>query len=122
MLSTLPLLLSLIIHTTTIHPTSVRPASDPGPTITVGGVTLKHCINEYDGYCGYIPQPFDRHTPSTRTITIGFEFYPHTDRSKPSLGVILAQEGGPGFDDRLARRVCPPLHPAARSARHLTDR
>ena len=37
------------------------------------------------------------------TLTVGFEFYQHTDMSQPPLGVILAQEGGPGYSTTGSR-------------------
>ena len=72
-------------------------------TITVGSLTLTHCIGEYDGYCGSITQPLDRHGNLPGTITVGFEFYPHTDADTPSQGVIMAQEGGPGYSTTGSR-------------------
>ena len=72
-------------------------------TITVGSLTMTACIKEYDGYCGSISQPLDRSGQIPDQITIGFEFYPHTDTSQTPLGVILAQEGGPGFSTTGSR-------------------
>jgi pimeloyl-ACP methyl ester carboxylesterase len=72
-------------------------------SITVGSVTLTPCQSEYNGYCGSITQPLDRSGHIHDKITIGFEFYPHTDFSKPPLGVILAEEGGPGFSTTGSR-------------------
>jgi len=31
----------------------------------VGSLTLTHCIDEYNGYCGTIAQPLDRSGAST---------------------------------------------------------
>ncbi len=78
-------------------------AATPPATITVGSLTLKHCIDEYDGYCGSITQKLDRKGKLPGEITVGFEFYPHTDTSQPPLGVILAQEGGPGYSTTGSR-------------------
>jgi pimeloyl-ACP methyl ester carboxylesterase len=72
-------------------------------SITVGSVTLTPCQSEYNGYCGSITQPLDRTGQIPDKITIGFEFYPHTDSSQPPLGVILAEEGGPGFSTTGSR-------------------
>jgi pimeloyl-ACP methyl ester carboxylesterase len=71
--------------------------------IVVGSLTLHHCISEYDGYCGSITQPLDRNGGMSGTVTVGFEFYQHTDLSQPPLGVILAQEGGPGYSTTGSR-------------------
>jgi pimeloyl-ACP methyl ester carboxylesterase len=75
----------------------------PPPTITVGGMTLDYCNKEYTGYCGSITQPLDRSGRYPGTVDVGFEFYQHTDMSQPSLGVIMAQEGGPGYSTTGSR-------------------
>lgn len=72
-------------------------------SIRVGSVTLTPCQSEYNGYCGSITQPLDRGGHLPDKITVGFEFYPHTDFSRPPLGVILAEEGGPGFSTTGSR-------------------
>jgi pimeloyl-ACP methyl ester carboxylesterase len=72
-------------------------------SITVGSVTMTPCQSEYGGYCGSISQPLDRSGQISGQITIGFEFYPHTDTSQPSLGSILAEEGGPGYSTTGSR-------------------
>jgi len=71
--------------------------------ITVGSVKLHHCIKEYDGYCGSITQPLDRSGGTPGTVTVGFEYYPHTNTYGPSEGVIIAQEGGPGYSTTGSR-------------------
>ena len=65
-------------------------------TITVGGVTLTRCIQAYDGYCGSIARPLDPGGQVSGTISIGFEYYPHTEAG-PAEGTVLAEEGGPGY-------------------------
>jgi pimeloyl-ACP methyl ester carboxylesterase len=72
-------------------------------TITVGSLTLTKCIDEYDGYCGTLTEPFNRYGGTAGSIVIGFEFYPHTDASQPSAGLLLAQEGGPGYSTTGSR-------------------
>jgi len=72
-------------------------------SITVGSVTMTPCQSEYRGYCGSITQPLDRSGHISDKVTIGFEFYPHTDTSKPPLGAILAEEGGPGYSTTGSR-------------------
>ena len=71
-------------------------------TITVGSVTLTHCINAYDGYCGSITRALDPAGRVPGTISVGFEFYPHTDPGAPA-GTIIAQEGGPGYSTTGSR-------------------
>ena len=72
-------------------------------TITVGGVVLTHCIKQYDGYCGSIARAIDPSGRVPGTITVGFEFYPHTALSQPGLGTIVAEEGGPGYSTTGSR-------------------
>jgi pimeloyl-ACP methyl ester carboxylesterase len=72
-------------------------------TITVNGITLTPCVAQYGGYCGSIVRPIDPAGRVAGHISIGFEFYPHTDTGKPSLGTIIAQEGGPGYSTTDSR-------------------
>jgi pimeloyl-ACP methyl ester carboxylesterase len=82
---------------------SALAASAPPPTIKVGSLTLTFCNREYTGYCGSITVPLDRSGRYPGTLTVGFEFYPHTDTYQPSAGLLLAQEGGPGFSTTGSR-------------------
>jgi pimeloyl-ACP methyl ester carboxylesterase len=66
-------------------------------TLKVGSLTLTFCNSVYGGYCGSIDRPIDPTGNDAGTITVGFEYYPHTARAKSSLGTILPQEGGPGY-------------------------
>jgi pimeloyl-ACP methyl ester carboxylesterase len=72
-------------------------------TVRVGDLTLAYCNADYDGYCGAIRRPLDPSGRVPGSITIGFEFYPHTDRTRPALGTILPQEGGPGYSSTGSR-------------------
>ncbi|MBS0377504.1 MAG: alpha/beta fold hydrolase [Proteobacteria bacterium] len=67
------------------------------PTLQVGTVLLTRCDPGQGGYCGSIERPLDPTNPDSELITVGFEFYPHTDTSHPSVGTLLPQEGGPGY-------------------------
>jgi pimeloyl-ACP methyl ester carboxylesterase len=58
---------------------------------------LRPCRNVPEARCGSIKVRLDREDPSMGKIKIGFMVYPHTDRSEPKLGTIVAVEGGPGF-------------------------
>jgi pimeloyl-ACP methyl ester carboxylesterase len=66
------------------------------PQIQVGSLTLARCPAS-QAYCGTIARPLDPAGQVPGTIRIGFQFYPHTDSSQPSDGVIVAVEGGPGY-------------------------
>jgi pimeloyl-ACP methyl ester carboxylesterase len=78
-------------------------AAPPPNKITVGTLTLKYCNDTYDGYCGTIKRALDPTGGVSGQITIGFEFYPRHDQSRPSLGTILPQEGGPGYSSTGTR-------------------
>jgi len=75
----------------------------PPQSITVGTLSLQFCNEDYTGYCGSIERPFDPTGEVPGTITVGFEYYPRYEQSKPSLGVILPQEGGPGYSSTGTR-------------------
>lgn len=47
--------------------------------------------------CGSVRVPFERADPSLGSLRIGFARRARTERSRPSLGTILAIEGGPGY-------------------------
>jgi pimeloyl-ACP methyl ester carboxylesterase len=69
------------------------------PATAAGSVDLGPCPGvEIEGaLCGSVAVPLDRAAPENgRTIPIGFELYRHSDESQPSLGTIVALQGGPG--------------------------
>ncbi len=78
-------------------------AATPPKSITVGTLQLKYCNTDYDGYCGSIRRKLDPSGAVNGNITIGFEYYPRRDTSRPRLGVILPQEGGPGYSSTGTR-------------------
>jgi pimeloyl-ACP methyl ester carboxylesterase len=47
--------------------------------------------------CGKLTVPFRRGDPSLGSTRIAFAVRPRSDRRKPSLGTILATDGGPGY-------------------------
>ena len=46
--------------------------------------------------CGSVTVPLDRANPAAGTIDIGYDLLPHTDTSRPALGTIVPNPGGPG--------------------------
>jgi pimeloyl-ACP methyl ester carboxylesterase len=66
------------------------------PPIQVGTLQLRTCLTA-PAYCGSLDRPLDPAGEVQGTISIGFEYYPRTDQSKPALGTIVATEGGPGY-------------------------
>ncbi len=73
------------------------------PPIAVGSVGLVACQPQYGGFCGHIERPLDPSGALPGRIRIGFEWYPRTDPSRPALGTIVAQEGGPGYSTTGSR-------------------
>src|SRR6188472_3002714 len=46
--------------------------------------------------CGSVTVPLDRANPSAGTIDIAYAVVPRTDASRPALGTIVPNPGGPG--------------------------
>ncbi|WP_066367700.1 alpha/beta hydrolase [Herbidospora mongoliensis] len=46
--------------------------------------------------CGVLTLPLDRRNPAKGTTPVAFALIPHTDTSKPGLGTIVPNPGGPG--------------------------
>jgi len=90
------LLLALWVAASSAHAT-------PPQQITVGSVDLKYCNTVYMGYCGSITRALDPTGTVSGTISIGFEYYPRRDQSRPAIGTILPQEGGPGYSSTGTR-------------------
>ena len=47
--------------------------------------------------CGAIKVPFERRDPALGETRVAFAVRPRDDRERPSLGTIVAVEGGPGY-------------------------
>ncbi|MEP6884487.1 MAG: alpha/beta hydrolase [Gammaproteobacteria bacterium] len=88
-------------------------------TITVGSLTLTLCNTDYTGYCGAIERAFDPSGVVKGKITVGFEYYPRTDLTRPRLGTILPQEGGPGYSSTGTRDYYLSLFDALRDRRDV---
>jgi pimeloyl-ACP methyl ester carboxylesterase len=77
------------------------PATSAAPkTITVGTLTLKLCDETFNGYCGSIKRVFDPTGGVKGDIDVAFVYYPRFDQTRPGLGTLLPQEGGPGYSTR----------------------
>ena len=65
--------------------------------------------------CGSVTVPLDRLNASAGTIDIHYALVPHTDTSRPAVGTIVANPGGPG-DAAIANagRYLQPLAPLRR--------
>jgi pimeloyl-ACP methyl ester carboxylesterase len=65
------------------------------PNKRIGTVDL-HACRDAAAYCGDIKRPFDPDGTVSGSITIHFEFHPHSAAGK-SKGTLVATEGGPGY-------------------------
>jgi pimeloyl-ACP methyl ester carboxylesterase len=54
------------------------------------------CSRRRAAHCGHVDVPLDPADPSAGTIAIGFELHTRSEAALPSLGTIVATEGGPG--------------------------
>jgi len=88
-------------------------------TITVGELTLTLCNTDYTGYCGSITRALDPSGVVPGNITVGFEYYPRSDLSRPRLGAILPQEGGPGYSSTGTRDYYLSIFDALRDRRDV---
>lgn len=70
--------------------TQVAMAASGADTLKVGAVELHRCDTAAP-WCGYLARPL-----GAGTISVYFEFYPHTGAGKAS-GTLVATEGGPGY-------------------------
>ena len=69
-------------------------------TTPVPARLLTPCPNVSGALCGTLSLPLDRTHKVPGRIGIRIELHPRTDRSLPSLGTIVAVQGGPGYDTR----------------------
>lgn len=85
-----------------------RPASaaghidPPHKTKRIGTVDL-HACRDAPAYCGDFRRPFDPEDPASGSITVHFEFDPHSAAGK-SKGTLVATEGGPGYPATGSRK------------------
>ena len=68
--------------------------------LTAGGAAPVSAANSLacptDTRCGRIERPLDPRGIVPGTIRVYWRLYPHTDHTKPAVGTIVTQEGGPG--------------------------
>lgn len=69
--------------------------------LQVGRLTLRGCDTGAP-WCGRLERPLDPGGQVPGTISIYFEFYPHTGGG-PAAGTLVPAEGGPGYPATLAR-------------------
>lgn len=71
-------------------------------TLKVGSVTLHRCETDAP-WCGSLVRRLDLAGTVAGTISIYFEYYPHSSAGR-SLGTLVATEGGPGFPATQSRK------------------
>jgi pimeloyl-ACP methyl ester carboxylesterase len=81
-------------------------------TLTVGAVELHRCDTGAP-WCGYLTRPL-----GADTVSIYFEFYPHTGEGK-ATGTLVATEGGPGYPATESRDEYLELFRPLRSTRDV---
>ena len=69
--------------------------------LAVGSITLQRC-GTAASWCGTLSRPLDPAGLVAGTISIYFEYYPHTAAGN-SLGTVVATEGGPGYPATQSR-------------------
>lgn len=74
-------------------------AAAPSVSTADAGVRLHRCdLGAKRSFrCGQVTVPLRRLDPSLGTTQIAFAVRPQSDRARPSLGTILATDGGPGY-------------------------
>jgi pimeloyl-ACP methyl ester carboxylesterase len=110
----LTLAASLAVGGTALATTSLPTASDSpidGRAAAVPKVVWDGCRPAVPdrARCGHITVPADPRRPTLGKQRVGFELYRRTDTSKPSLGTVMAQEGGPGYPSTGSRSYYLPL-------------
>jgi pimeloyl-ACP methyl ester carboxylesterase len=73
----------------------VRAPSQTTALLHVGHLTLQQCESKAP-WCGTLQRPLDPSGAVRGSLSIYFEYYPHTAAGK-SAGTIVTTEGGPGF-------------------------
>jgi pimeloyl-ACP methyl ester carboxylesterase len=80
-------------------------------------MTLERCVDA-PAYCGRLERPLDPTGAIGGRISIYFEFYPHT-AAGPSIGTLVATEGGPGYPATESREDYLALFRPLRTARDV---
>jgi pimeloyl-ACP methyl ester carboxylesterase len=77
--------------------TGARAGAAPAQSaaLTVGSLTLHRCATAAP-WCGTVPRALDPAGVVAGSISIYFEYYPHSAAGK-ALGMLVATEGGPGY-------------------------
>jgi pimeloyl-ACP methyl ester carboxylesterase len=85
--------------------------------LQVGSLTLHPCAAP-SAWCGDFTRPIDPHGAVAGELPIYFEYYPHTG-ADPSLGTLVATEGGPGYPATESRSDYLALYAPLRASRDV---
>ncbi len=78
--------------------TTAAAQAQPAIKLHLGTQTLTLCQNAPLAYCGTLPVPLDRGTPSGPQISIAYRWYPATaPPGGQASGTVVPVEGGPGY-------------------------
>jgi pimeloyl-ACP methyl ester carboxylesterase len=90
---------------------------DAPPTLKVGRLTLHRC-HTVARWCGELQRPLDPAGRLPGTISIYFEYYPHSGVGA-ARGTLVATEGGPGYPATGSRAAYLALFDPLRSSRDV---
>jgi pimeloyl-ACP methyl ester carboxylesterase len=85
--------------------------------LQVGSLTLEHCQTPA-AWCGRLSRPLDPAGALKDSISIYFEYYPHSAPG-PSEGTLVAAEGGPGYSTTESREDYLALYEPLRARRDV---
>ena len=87
------------------------------PTLEVGSLTLHRC-RTVAPWCGELQRPLDPAGRVPGTISIYFEYYPHSEAGS-GRGMLVATEGGPGYPATESRAAYLALFEPLRGSRDV---
>jgi pimeloyl-ACP methyl ester carboxylesterase len=93
------------VGASTATATAVATGSRPAATAKTArpAVQWAPCVRPKTASCGHVDVPLDISDPSAGMIAIGFELHTRRESNLPSLGTIVATEGGPGYATTSSR-------------------
>jgi pimeloyl-ACP methyl ester carboxylesterase len=95
--------LSILLITLVFPGAAPMLAGPPADAVADRGPSLRPCPSIPDASCGRLEVPFDPRSPELGTTSVGFVLYPRLREDLPSLGTIVAVEGGPGYSTVASR-------------------
>jgi pimeloyl-ACP methyl ester carboxylesterase len=96
---------------------AASPAATDEGRLQVGSLALHPCVTS-GAWCGNFTRPLDPHGVVSGDLPIYFEYYPHSGAG-PSLGTLVATEGGPGYPATESRNDYLALYAPLRDRRDV---